>query len=61
MKILDNSVEAELVNAEAAVKLQFSLFAVAGDIFRVTVDEVKPLHPRYRVEGGLDGEPRLAR
>ncbi|KRT80428.1 glycoside hydrolase [Oryctes borbonicus] len=61
LQLSDNSVEAELVNTDDNVKLKFSLTTLADDTFRVIIDEYKPLHARYRVEGALNGEPQVAK
>lgn len=61
LQISDHSVDSELVNTEAGATFKFSLIALAGSTFRILVDEIKPLHPRYRVEGILDGEPQVAK
>ncbi|KAB0792317.1 hypothetical protein PPYR_14276 [Photinus pyralis] len=61
LQISDNAIESELVDKEADVSLKFAITALADSTFRVFVDEIKPLHPRYQVEGVLNGEPQVAR
>ncbi|XP_022900640.2 neutral alpha-glucosidase AB [Onthophagus taurus] len=57
LKVYDNVVEAQLKNTEADVTFKFSLQALAGDTFRMQVDEIQPLHPRYKVEVALEKDP----
>ncbi|KAF2893060.1 hypothetical protein ILUMI_13106 [Ignelater luminosus] len=61
LQVSDTTIEAELVNKEADVTFKFVLTALVDNTFRVVVDEVKPLHPRYKVEGALDGEPQVSK
>lgn len=61
LEVSDHSIKADLVNTEANVNLQFILTTLEDNTFRVLVDEYKPLHPRYHVEGALDGEPQVAK
>lgn len=53
--------ETELLNSVENVKFKLVLTALAGNMFRVYVDEVAPLHKRYRVENVLNGEPQVER
>ncbi|KAF5287933.1 hypothetical protein FQA39_LY15603 [Lamprigera yunnana] len=61
LQISDNAVETELINKKDDVTLKFVLTALADNTFRIFVDEIKPLYPRYQVEGALNGEPQVAR
>ncbi|KAI4469771.1 alpha-glucosidase [Holotrichia oblita] len=61
LEISDHSLEAKLMNTEENVQLKFLLVTLAGDTFRLIVDEYQPLHPRYRVEDALNGEPQIAK
>ncbi|KAJ8944816.1 hypothetical protein NQ318_013152 [Aromia moschata] len=61
LQALDNAVEAKLINTEAGAEFKLSLTALAGNIFRLQVDEVNPLHPRYRPQYALNGEPQVAK
>lgn len=61
LQVSDNAIEAELKNVEANAPFRLVLTALSGNIFRVFIDEVKPLHPRYQVVGALNGEPQVAR
>jgi alpha 1,3-glucosidase len=61
LHVSDNAVEAELKNVEADASFKFILTSLSGSIFRVFIDEVKPLHPRYQVQGALNGEPQVAK
>ncbi|KAK9709971.1 hypothetical protein QE152_g26249 [Popillia japonica] len=61
LEISDHSLEAKLVNTEENVQLKFVLITLAGDTFRVIVDEYQPLHPRYHVQSALNGEPQIAK
>lgn len=53
--------DVDLLNTAANVKFELTLTALAEDTFRILIDEAAPLHPRFRVEQALDGEPELAR
>lgn len=59
LQISQHSVEAILVNTEANANFRFTLKALADNSFRIIVDEVNPLHPRYRVEQSLVDEPQV--
>ncbi|CAG9763272.1 unnamed protein product [Ceutorhynchus assimilis] len=60
LQVNENSIEASLVNSEVpAANLKLHLQAVVGNIFRVTVDEVNGLHPRYKPQFALNGEPQV--
>lgn len=59
LQISEHSLDATLVNTEANANFKFSLIALADNSFRIIVDEVSPLYPRYRVEQSLAGEPQV--
>lgn len=61
LQLTEHSVEANLVNTDAGVTLKFSLIALEDSTFRIYVDEIQPLHPRYKVEGALNGEPQVSK
>lgn len=61
LHVSDNAIEADLKNTDAEADFRFTLTSLAGNIFRVLIDEVKPLHPRYQVQGALNGEPQVAK
>lgn len=56
----EHSLEAELVNTKVEAKFKLTLTALEGDTFRVFIDEVNPLFPRYVVHESLVGEPQIA-
>lgn len=49
------SVQAQLVNSQSGKSFDFVLVALAGDTFRVKIND--PNYPRHEVGGTLDGEP----
>lgn len=61
LQLTEHSVEANLINTDAGVTLKFSLIALEDSTFRIYADEIRPLHPRYKVEGALNGEPQVSR
>lgn len=61
LAVSDNSVEAELKNTDFDATFKLVLTSLSNSIFRVFVNEIKPLHPRYEVEGALAAEPQVAR
>lgn len=61
LQVTEHSVEADLINTENNVILKFTLNAIAGNTFRVLVDEKEPLYPRYKVTVAFQKEPQLAR
>ena len=61
LHVSDNAVEAELRNEEAEATFKFVLTSLHGNIFRVFIDEEKPLHSRYQVDGALNGELQVAK
>lgn len=60
LQVNEHSLEAELINLNADAKFKFTLTALEGDTFRVFIDEVNPLFPRYVVYESLTGEPQVA-
>lgn len=60
LQVNENSVETELLNVVQNAKFKLTLTALAGDAFRVFIEEVDPLHPRYVVQESLAGELELA-
>ncbi|XP_075213212.1 glucosidase 2 subunit alpha [Lycorma delicatula] len=53
----DSSVTAELINADNNVRFQVLLVALKDSTFRLQIDEVMPLRPRYRDVYSLEKEP----
>lgn len=62
LQISEHSLEANLINTAApTANFKFSLIALADNSFRILVDEINPLHPRYHVRESLAGEPKVIR
>ncbi|XP_060520046.1 neutral alpha-glucosidase AB [Cylas formicarius] len=61
LQIFDNYVETKLINVQANIDLKFTLTALVGNIFRVTVDESKGVHVRYKPQFALNGEPQVTK
>ncbi|XP_050315758.1 neutral alpha-glucosidase AB [Anthonomus grandis grandis] len=62
LELDNNGFSASLKNSELeAANLKLTLTAIAGNIFKVTVDEVQGLHPRYKPQFSLNGEPQAAK
>lgn len=61
LQVTEQSLDVDLLNTAENVKFKLTLTALAEDTFRILIDEVAPLHPRFRVDQALDGEPELAR
>lgn len=61
LQLTEHSVDANLINTDTGVTLKFSLIALEDSTFRIYADEIRPLHPRYKVEGALNGEPQVSR
>lgn len=59
--VTDTAVEAELAKQGVSSLFKLTVTSLAGNTFRVFVDEVQPLHPRYKVEHVLDGEPKTSK
>lgn len=58
----DNAIEVELVNNKVENQsFKLSIIAIKGNIFRIQVDEVNPLHIRYKPQFALNGEPQVAK
>nr|AQW43007.1 aNeutral alpha-glucosidase AB [Nilaparvata lugens] len=53
----DSTVSAQLINAENNVRFSLVLTALKDSSFRLQIDEVLPLKPRYRVEHVLEKTP----
>lgn len=60
LQVSEHSLEAELSNLKADAKFKLTLTALESDTFRVFIDEVNPLFPRYVVHESLSGEPQVA-
>nr|CAD7440543.1 unnamed protein product [Timema bartmani] len=54
-------VEAILINTNNLVQFKFQLFALLDATFRMKINELAPLKPRYEVQYALVGEPSLAK
>ncbi|XP_049774510.1 neutral alpha-glucosidase AB [Schistocerca cancellata] len=61
LKIEDSVVSAEIQNTQNLVKFKFELFSLSDATFRMKINELSPLKPRYEVEHVLVGEPQLER
>lgn len=61
LQVTEQSLDVDVLNSAANVKFKLTLTALVEDTFRILIDEVAPLHPRFRLEQALDGEPELAR
>lgn len=59
LKVHSSNLEIELVNTKKLVKFKFELFALADGTFRMKINELAPLKPRYEVQYVLVGEPVL--
>lgn len=56
----EHTVTCGLINSQTGDKLQLTLTALLSNTFRLLVDEVEPLHPRYCVDVALDPrEPQV--
>lgn len=61
-QVSDNSIEVGLVNNKLKDhRFKLSLIAIKGNIFRLQVDEVNPLHYRYQPQLALNGDPQVAK
>lgn len=54
----ESEIEADLLNKENSAKFKLTITSLVDSTFRVFVDEVAPLHPRYKVEESLNGKPQ---
>lgn len=62
LQVNENSVDINVVNSKVpTANLKLVLTALVGNIFRVTVDEVNGLYPRYKPQFALNGEPQVAK
>lgn len=61
LQITDSSLDVNLINTANDAKFKLTLTALVEDTFRILIDEINPIHPRYRVEQSLDGEPQAVR
>lgn len=52
-----SSVTAELINADNGVRFQMLLAVLKDNTFRLQIDEVVPLRPRYRDIYSLEKDP----
>ncbi|KAL1518283.1 hypothetical protein ABEB36_001927 [Hypothenemus hampei] len=56
------NIEVPLLNSDFPnVTLRLTLTAIVGNIFRVTINEVNGLHPRFVPQYALNGEPQVAK
>lgn len=61
-QVSENGLDVELVNNKLNDhSFKISLTAIDGNIFRLQVDEVNPLHKRYRPQFALNGDPQVAK
>ncbi len=59
LTIQDSGCQMDVVDQRRGVVLRAEISALAGNGFRVQIDETSPRRPRYKVEGALVGEPKL--
>lgn len=59
LKVETSSVEAEMVNYRNLAKFKFKIFALTDGTFRIKINELNPIKPRYEVQDALTGEPLL--
>lgn len=56
-----SSVSAEILNTAMNVKFVFQLYSLSDNTFRMKINELSPLKPRYEVQHVLKGEPNYVR
>lgn len=61
LQVSEHSIESELVNTANNIKFKFTLTAIVGNTFRVVVDEINSLHPRYKVSTAFKDEPQVSK
>nr|ALX00045.1 neutral alpha-glucosidase ab-like protein [Melanoplus sanguinipes] len=61
LRVEDSVVSAKIQNTQNLVEFKFELYALSGATFRMKINELSPLKPRYEVEHVLAGEPQLER
>ncbi|XP_060117238.1 neutral alpha-glucosidase C isoform X1 [Heteronotia binoei] len=57
VELSDSSVKFQILNEECKVPLLVELYEIEGNIFRLKVNEIAPLKPRYQVPDVLIKEP----
>ena len=57
----ESAVTGELINAENGVRFLVTLTGLKYSTFRLQIDEVMPLKPRYRDEFALEKDPEKER
>uniref|UniRef100_A0ACB8G5A7 Uncharacterized protein n=1 Tax=Sphaerodactylus townsendi TaxID=933632 RepID=A0ACB8G5A7_9SAUR len=57
VEISDSGVKFQIINEESKVLLLVELYEIEGNIFRLKVNEIAPLKPRYQVPDVLIKEP----
>ncbi|XP_015275543.1 PREDICTED: neutral alpha-glucosidase C [Gekko japonicus] len=57
VELSDSSVKFQIINEECKVPLLVEIYEIEGSIFRLKVNEVAPLKPRYQVPDVLIKEP----
>lgn len=61
-EVSDNGIDVELLNNKVKDhSFKLSLTAINGNIFRLQINEVNPLHYRYKPQYALNGEPQVAK
>lgn len=58
LQVSESDVDAELVNKENNARFKFTLTSLVDSTFRLFVDEVEPLHPRYKVHESFEKKPQ---
>ncbi|XP_077178869.1 neutral alpha-glucosidase C isoform X2 [Paroedura picta] len=61
VELSDSSVSFQIINEEYKVPLLVELYEIEGNIFRIKVNEIAPLKPRYQVPDVLVKEPATLR
>lgn len=62
LQITENAIEVGIQNTQVAnANLKLTLTAIVGNVFRVSVDEIDGLFPRYKPQFALNGEPQVAK
>lgn len=59
LKVESSSIQADIVNTQNGARFRFQLFALQDGVFRMKINELSPLKPRFEVPFALTGEPSL--
>lgn len=58
-EVTPTGLQAELIDTHYRVKYSFNLYAIEGGIFRLKINELNPLKPRFEVPHALVQDPAL--